>query len=499
MTTGPQLVAIINNANGNTTNDAADMIHAGDIFHTPPRGITLRFGEGQVIDPTTIANGVKITRAGLDGSFGQPNDVVITPGYVGIENSTREVVIRFADTLPDDTYRVTIIGAGLTPLKDSLGNAFNSGVNQSVDFKLDLGAKVVAVVPQPITRAANVLSQSANTVEVYFNQDTLNQASAENPIFYRLTDQATGTVVNPTGVTYSSANNRAILTFGITLNGNYKLSIGTNTGNFFTTYTNTAAGSDINSSFATAQDIGTVGVVGQSINGAITGQPNTIAWPGAGDDPGHRDIPFESHLNGGPDTTGGSSTFFYNFRDNYGSDPNGNPLHNLITETQKQRAREIFELYSRYLGIQFVESAAGGAIIATGDLRAIDPSAPINGAGGLAGGGKAVMNGNTNWGESEYGGAWFTTAMHEIGHLLGLGHAYDLPDLTIQGGSETPGAPSGTEPVFPGTADVIHGQTLDRPDSRDIDIYKFTVTEKGRFRARPLQSGWSIPACSTPY
>ncbi|MGV3606198.1 MAG: GEVED domain-containing protein [Planctomycetaceae bacterium] len=483
MATGPQLVAIINNANGNTTNDATDMITGGSVFHSAPRGITLRFGEGQTIDATTIANGVKITRAGGDGSFGQANDVVVTPGYMGIENSTREVVIRFAETLPDDAYRITIVGAGTTPLKDSQGNAFNSGVNQSIDFKLDLGAKVVAVVPQPITRTGNVLSQSASTVDVYFNQDTLNQASAQNPIFYLLTNQATGVTVNPTGVVYSSATNKATLTFGITLDGNYKLSIGTNTGNFFTTYTNTAVGSDVNSSFATAQDIGTVGVVGQSINAAITGQPNTIAWPGAGDDPGHRDIPFESHLNGGPDTTGGSNTFYYNFQDHYGNDPNGNPLHNLITETQKQRAREIFELYSRYLGIQFVESDLAGAIIATGDLRAIDPSAPINGAGGLAGGGKAVMNGNTNWGESEYGGAWFTTAMHEIGHLLGLGHAYDLPDLTIQGGSETAGAPSGAEPVFPGTADVIHGQTLDRPDSRDIDIYKFTVAEKGRFRA----------------
>jgi len=485
MATGPQLVAIINNANGNTTNDATDMITGGSVFHSAPRGITLRFGEGQTIDAATIANGVKITRAGGDGTFGQANDVVVTPGYMGIENSTREVVIRFAETLPDDAYRITIVGAGTTPLKDSQGNAFNSGVNQSIDFKLDLGAKVVAVVPQPITRTGNVLSQSASTVDVYFNQDTLNQASAQNPIFYRLTNQATGVTVNPTGVVYSSATNKATLTFGVTLDGNYKLAVGTNTGSFFTTYTNTAVGSDVNSSFATAQDIGNVGVVGQQISGAITPQPYNIAFPGAGDDPGHRDIPFESHLDG-VDGTAGSTVFYYNFQDNYGTDPNGNTLHNAITETQKQRAREIFEIYSRYMGIQFVESANSGLIVVTGDLRGIDPNAPINGASGLAGGGKAIMSASQNWGESEYGGAWFTTAMHEIGHAIGFGHTYDLPDLAIMGSSETPGVASTAEPVFPGQNDIVHGQTIARPDSRDIDIYKFTVTEKGRFRAETV-------------
>jgi hypothetical protein len=39
------------------------------------------------------------------------------------------------------------------------------------------------------------------------------------------------------------------------------------------------------------------------------------------------------------DAASGMKVFPYNFQDNYGSDPQGNTLHNAITEEQKQRAR----------------------------------------------------------------------------------------------------------------------------------------------------------------
>lgn len=92
--------------------------------------------------------------------------------------------MRFASTLPDDLYRVTFVGS---TIKDSGGLAFNRGSTYSLDFRLNFGAQVVAVVPQPVTRTpAGVLQQSLDTVEVYFNEDLLNEAVAENPAFYRL-------------------------------------------------------------------------------------------------------------------------------------------------------------------------------------------------------------------------------------------------------------------------------------------------------------------------
>ena len=216
--------------------------------------------------------------------------------------------------------------------------------------------------------------------------------------------------------------------------------------------------------------------------------PYDLELPGGNDEPGHRDLPSGvdvPHVSG-TDTEAGISQFFYNFRSDYGSDPLGNPFSNLITPAQKQRAREVFAYYSQYLGVQFVESANRGFTIATGDLRAVDPMA-ITGPGGIAGiagGLLAVMDSAENWGSSEVGGGWFQTAMHEIGHLLGLGHAFDLPELTIMGGDPLQGG--GEDPSFPGDNDIVHGQHLHRPESTDIDLYQFTLDRTGVFSAETV-------------
>ena len=42
------------------------------------------------------------------------------------------------------------------------------------------------------------------------------------------------------------------------------------------------------------------------------------------------------------------------------------------------------------------------------------------------------------------------------------------------------------EEVFPGDADIIHGQYLYRPESNDIDLYRFELTETGLFTAETI-------------
>ena len=60
----------------------------------------------------------------------------------------------------------------------------------------------------------------------------------------------------------------------------------------------------------------------------------------------------------------------------------GNPVFNQITEEQKERTREIFDLYSNHLGVRFVETADQGITVVTGDVRVLAPE--LTGAAGVA-------------------------------------------------------------------------------------------------------------------
>ena len=40
--------------------------------------------------------------------LGGADDIVVKPGFVGVGDSSNELVVRFADTLPDDLYRIDV-------------------------------------------------------------------------------------------------------------------------------------------------------------------------------------------------------------------------------------------------------------------------------------------------------------------------------------------------------------------------------------------------------
>ncbi len=304
-------------------------------------------------------------------------------------------------------------------------------------------------------------------------------------------------------------------------NGNYRL--------------NVSVGGN-NSSFDTATQLGNLGTAGQDVTNVGIDPEIDVTLPpepGGNDEPGHRDIPLTSdtpeggggqnHLtnsnqgqtNAGPNNgrgvdpfaPNGIRTIAYNFQSFYGVDPSGNELFNNITDDQKERTREIFELFSLYSGVQFVEAAniaeaqAMGAqfddilTIVTGDLRALVPGAPTGPGNveGLSGddsdtggvGLVAIMDEGENFTpqQNQYGGKWFRIAMNEIGRLLGLNEALDLNAIMGSGangglGTE-PTNPLTVEPVFPGNDDIVHLRRLFRRDSIDIDMYKFDVAEAG--------------------
>ena len=85
-------------------------------------------------------------------------DVIVTPGFVGLGDSVHEVIMRFAETLPDDLYRIEIAGVddsarNIQAVRDLNGVAFSpreTGTDRdAIEFDLDRGAQV----PRPLSRS----------------------------------------------------------------------------------------------------------------------------------------------------------------------------------------------------------------------------------------------------------------------------------------------------------------------------------------------------------
>ena len=486
---------------------------AGNTPATPrlaeaPQQVTLRFSPGVSIDVATIDSSIFFVRS-VNGAFGDADDLPVMPIgaagsiTVGDKPNENEVVIRFAETLSDDLYRFTIT-SGLTASGGNQANAFQ------FDVRLDLGAFVTAVVPQPVERVSGSLVQQREQVVVYFNAgDPLNQAPAQTPGNYRLVPVSEagvdGPPVTPTSVAYSATTAKAVLAFAtgaIADNKLYRLEIGpTLTPATPAPFTFTGAAADNNSSFVTATSLGNLGVNGITATARIDNRPTVPTpagtlvlpnQPGTVDEPGHRDTPTDSGAHGLASLTTSPTrpswvltrpadgpVGYYNFRSHYGFDGQGNALINTITETQKQRTREVFESFSRVTGIRFIEEVRApyiGLTVVTGDIRAVSPTATPAPGGiiGIAGTSRVgtglysraiptvVMDSFENWGESEYGGEWFKTAMHEIGHAMGLPHSYDLPSIMGYGLT--------VEYLCPGDFDNIHLRQLFATSCTDIDV-----------------------------
>ena len=251
---GPQLIGIQPNE--------GELIVQGTNLDTAPRVLTFRFDENQQIAPSTF-EGIQITRSGLDGVFDTTDDVKIVPGSVSLgESRDNEVVVRFAETLPDDRYRIDVYGfddagRGIIGLRNQDGEFLipRSGVSgaERIDFELRLGAQIEAFVPQPVVRVDGVLQQRRDEILIYFNDDELfvendpatglpTDRSAENPRFYQLllTEETVRTTDDtlyfPERVIYDAPTNTARLIFQDDLNrlpgvpaggGTFRLRVGT--------------------------------------------------------------------------------------------------------------------------------------------------------------------------------------------------------------------------------------------------------------------------------
>ncbi|WP_166824326.1 Calx-beta domain-containing protein [Thalassoroseus pseudoceratinae] len=631
---GPQVVTISPNTGGTIENNTT--------LDEQFRELTIQFSEGQEIDPATLG-GIRVVRSGGDGVFASADptstdDVIVSPGFIGVGDRDNEVIVRFAENLPDDLYQIVIIGDPASdspyvgpggPLANVNGERFQDGSDFARNFELDLGAKVEGVVPQPIiretliqvtdpaavedgdtlrvtiarqvfefefdtnndgvsnenavsipaindpitlaTRIRNAIETTLNNnfvgpeqavtvsqdptdrtivsvvgtafsadvsvsgegielgdgaivpqldrINVYFNtNDPLDPVTATVASNYRLVDAITGDTTLPTNVLFYESSNTVSLQFANPIDGElYNLKIGQDFqgGATITPFNET---NDDNSSFNTATDLGELlSSAGRVINALIEPQDAFVLLPpepGGNDEPGHRDVTPQNHLQFNEDGTPLQvpkqiPVINYNFQTVYGFNEGGVQQENTISDLQKQRIREIFDLFSYYAGVQFVETESKGLTIAVGQINvsqfpggpqvtkieprandqveyAVVPLTQTNGAINPFSTGLLIMDGNEpfNQDNNEYGGFFFRQAMEGIGQAIGLGSAFELAAIM---GEETVGVAGANpigEPVFPGDHDITHLRRLYPRHATDIDLYQFNVTETGTLNAQ---------------
>lgn len=550
LSNAPRLIAVAANSGENF-----DLLDNNELT-VSPRELKFRFDGGQELDPETFS-AFRFIGAGGDGSFDDGNERVVTPGFIGFEDrqGTRIVVARFAEALPDDQYLIEIAGyddtnAGIVGLRNIDGDLFRPNLvddperpTARIRFEVEVGPQVVAVVPQPIVGTGASRAQLRNQIHVFFNEDPLsnpaagvvsttgsaNDPSVVRPEFYNLfltqdtVETGDDLRFNPVSIEYDPALHRAVLTFeGSDLSdlpgmpadgsGTFRLRIGSSEP-LPTTLPPVDAdlSQDVGGTFADAFDLGIEFGADRDASIVISGEieaieGNTMRWPGI-DAPGVRDDRRASQVAGRPDTQDGVNVFYYNFASVYGTDPAGNILRNAITPAQQQRTREILDLYSRHLGVQFIEAENRGLQIVTGDLRALvetastGPGAPfqefrVNDEDPTQG--VLILDAGENWYDG-YGlspdarPSWFVEALRGVGSLLGIGDTFEQVPGVASGSNPDLASPLlfpnpdgsipadfSIEPHFLRTSDIVPGQAMHRPEIRDADLYRFTVREPGQ-------------------
>jgi hypothetical protein len=269
--------------------------------------------------------------------------------------------------------------------------------------------------------------------------------------------------------------------------------------------------SAVGDTLSTALDVGIFGsgsgLTSLIFSESIDPQPSPIELLGGNSDPGRPDVSevtdggLGQYINdtfgiNGADMTDGITEILYNFQGIYAT-VGSQSFINRIQEPHKARVREALDAWSSAIGIQFRETVDQGITFALGSPGVL-PAGPgvlqlptFNAAVRIdpTFNDSLLVFDNTVAFETAYGENFFRRTMGGIGLMIGLEQAPGLPPQTIMAAAPVfleptipTGAPGvgidftgGLEPVFPGNYDILHGQHLYRPDSNDVDLYRFEV------------------------
>ncbi len=119
---------------------------SGSSLGTMPSTIVATFSQN-MSGATVTTSTFLLTMSGGDGTFGDGNEVSVTPNSVSLTSSTTATMDLAGATLVDDTYRVTLVGTGASAMQDGNGNDIDGDNDGSVggDFTSTFG---VSLLPQ---------------------------------------------------------------------------------------------------------------------------------------------------------------------------------------------------------------------------------------------------------------------------------------------------------------------------------------------------------------